>query len=212
MNATTHALTVDHTPATAADAAARERDASLVDGLLARQPRAWRELERRHGAMILRCIQRVIGRFRAVASADDVQEVHASLVCQLLANDMQKLRAFDPSRGHTLGGWLSMLATNAAWDHLRSVRRDANRATVTELESLSSSEPDPYERCEQRQRAALVARLAEDFSDKDREFLGLYFGEGLEAEEVATRMGISVKTVYSKKHKIRSRLESLVAA
>ena len=39
----------------------------------------------------------------------------------------------------------------------------------------------------------------------------LYFGEGLEAEQVAGQMGISVKTVYSKKHKIRLRLESAMA-
>ncbi len=34
------------------------------------------------------------------------------------------------------------------------------------------------------------------------EFITLYYGEGLEPEEIGRRMGISVKTVYSKKHKI----------
>ena len=39
----------------------------------------------------------------------------------------------------------------------------------------------------------------------------LYYAEGLEAEQVAEEMGISVKTVYSKKHKIRTRLAELLA-
>ena len=37
------------------------------------------------------------------------------------------------------------------------------------------------------------------------------YSEGLEPDEVARRMGISVKTVYSKKHKIQRRLVSLLA-
>jgi RNA polymerase sigma-70 factor (ECF subfamily) len=42
--------------------------------------------------------------------------------------------------------------------------------------------------------------------------VSLYFNRGLDAEQVASAMNISVKTVYSKKHKIRARLESFVAA
>ena len=209
MNAT-HAAPTTHDRTN--DDAARERDAELVRGLLAGSQRAWRDLSTRHGGTIDRCIQRVLGRFRAVASSEDVAEVHASLICQLLANDMHKLRSFDPGRGHALGGWLALLATNAAWDHLRSVRRDANRSTLTEIESLSSSEPDPFESFERSQRAALVERLVAGFSKKDQQFLMLYFRDGLEPEEVAARMGISVKTVYTKKHKIRARLEAMIAA
>jgi DNA-binding CsgD family transcriptional regulator len=33
----------------------------------------------------------------------------------------------------------------------------------------------------------------------------------MEPQEIATTMNISVKTVYSKKHKIQSRLESVLA-
>jgi RNA polymerase sigma-70 factor (ECF subfamily) len=52
--------------------------------------------------------------------------------------------------------------------------------------------------------------MLEGFSPKDRLFVALYFDQGLDAEEVAQRMSISVKTVYSKKHKIRTRLERLL--
>ena len=41
--------------------------------------------------------------------------------------------------------------------------------------------------------------------------VALYFGEGLEPEQIAERMHISVKTVYSKKHKIQSRLEAMLS-
>ena len=57
---------------------------------------------------------------------------------------------------------------------------------------------------------SVAARILAEFSEKDREFITLYYGEGLEPDEIAGRMGISVKTVYSKKHKIRSRLEAML--
>jgi RNA polymerase sigma-70 factor (ECF subfamily) len=54
------------------------------------------------------------------------------------------------------------------------------------------------------------AALAE-FSEKDRTFAALHFGEGMDPEDIAATMNISVKTVYSKKHKIQSRLESVLS-
>jgi RNA polymerase sigma-70 factor (ECF subfamily) len=129
---------------------------------------------------------------------------------QLLANDKHKLRTFDPQRGNRFGSWIGLLAINAAYDHLRSIRRDAHRAPLTEAEGLSVETPDPHDLCELRQRAGLVEAMMAEFSAKDRQFVELYFGEGLKPEEVAVRMQISVKTVYSKKHKIQSRLEALL--
>ena len=49
------------------------------------------------------------------------------------------------------------------------------------------------------------------FSEKDQTFVRLYYMDGLTPEEVAEEMQISVKTVYSKKHKIRSRLEQVLS-
>jgi RNA polymerase sigma-70 factor (ECF subfamily) len=45
------------------------------------------------------------------------------------------------------------------------------------------------------------------FSKKDRTFVELFFMQGRTPEQIAEEMRISVKTVYSKKHKIRCRLE-----
>jgi RNA polymerase sigma-70 factor (ECF subfamily) len=44
------------------------------------------------------------------------------------------------------------------------------------------------------------------FSKRDQLFVSLYYLEEREPEEIAEIMGISVKTVYTKKHKLRTRL------
>jgi RNA polymerase sigma-70 factor (ECF subfamily) len=125
---------------------------------------------------------------------------------------MHKLRSFDPTRGNRFSSWLGLLAINAAYDHLRTVRREPNRAPLTEADDIRCTLPTPHDLVERQERAELVASALKEFSAKDREFVELYFAEGLEPEQIAERMNISVKTVYSKKHKIQSRLESLLSA
>ncbi len=190
---------------------ATQDDTQLIEGLLRSSDRAWREFHLRYDRLIYRCITKVTGRFAAVVSQDDIREVYATLIVQLLSNDMHKLRTFDAARGNRFSSWLGLLAINAAYDHLRSLKREPNRAPLTEAETLRCDLPSPHELCERRERANRVASVLRTFSAKDQQFVELYYGEGLEPEQVAARMKISVKTVYSKKHKIQTRLESLLA-
>jgi RNA polymerase sigma-70 factor (ECF subfamily) len=185
-------------------------DAELVRALVADEPRAWREFNARFSRLILSTISRVTTRFRGVVSQEDVREIYATFAVQLLANDKNKLRSFDPERGNKLSTWLGLLASHTAYDFLRSARREPKRAALSEAEDLYSTLPDPCESALMRERAALVGKLLADFTAKDRAFIQLYFGEGLAPERVAERLGISVKTVYSKKHKIQARLQALL--
>jgi RNA polymerase sigma-70 factor, ECF subfamily len=76
---------------------------------------------------------------------------------------------------------------------------------------LSCDMPDPFELASEHERHEIAQKTLEDFSEKDRAFAALYFGEGMDPQAIADKMNISVKTVYSKKHKIQSRLESVLA-
>jgi RNA polymerase sigma-70 factor, ECF subfamily len=185
-------------------------DHSLIARLVADDGAAWRQFDARFSRLIYRCITRVTGRFAAVVGADDVREIRAMLYLQLLANDKHKLRSFEPGRGNRLGSWIGMLAIHTTYDYLRGLRREPKRGCLGEAEGLCAESSDPYEDCLLLERAEIVGSMLSTFSDKDREFIALYYGEGLGPEQVAERMDISIKTVYSKKHKIRSRLEALL--
>jgi RNA polymerase sigma-70 factor (ECF subfamily) len=187
-----------------------DADAVLLRGLLTDDPSAWRTFNTRYARLVYSCISRVMARFSGVTSGDDVREVYATLCVQLLANDKKKLRSFEANRGTKLGSWLGMLAVHAAYDHLRSVRRTPLHGSLVEAETLCGEEPSPFEQSLNRDRAAHVTRLMDSLSDKDKLFFKLYFADGLAPEAVADRMGISVKTVYSKKHKITAKLEALL--
>lgn len=185
-------------------------DAALVRGLLADEPHAWREFNTRFSRLVLSTISRVTARFSGVVSQEDLREIYATFCMQLLANDKHKLRSFDPERGNKFSTWLGLLASHTTYDFLRSARREPRRAALSEAEELSCNLPDPCESALMRERAELIGRLLSSFTDKDRAFIQLYFGEGLAPESVAQRLSISVKTVYSKKHKIQARLQALL--
>ena len=184
-------------------------DMDMVAGLLENRAEAWRALTLRYGRLIQSCISRVVSRFPSVVRAEDTAEIYSMLYLQLLANDRGKLRSFAPERGSRLSTWLGLLATHTAYDFLRTIRRIPRTTGLSEAEELACETPDPVDMTLVRERASLVDDALAAFTSKDRQFVELYFGEGLDPDEVARRMGISVKTVYSKRHKIQRRLQSL---
>lgn len=185
------------------------RDRQLVDRLVADDADAWRELNARYAAGLHRAIGRVLARFSSVTSSDDVREVYAKLCVSLLAKDKLKLRSYDPTRGARLGSWLTRLAMQASYDHLRRIKRSPVDGRY-ELFDVPSDETDPFDACWERERAQLIAGVLGKLSVREREFFQLYFGEGLEPERIAERMGISVATVYTKRYKLERRLQALL--
>jgi RNA polymerase sigma-70 factor (ECF subfamily) len=186
-------------------------DAILIAGLIENDPRAWRTFQRRFDRLIHRCITKVTRRFASLVTQDDVRDIYASLYLSLVTSDRHKLRTFDRTRGNRFSSWIGLLAINCAYDYLRALKREPNRGTLAEADDLVCNLPDPFEQALESERARAAQKMLGHFSEKDRHFAALYFGEGMEPTEIASRMKISVKTVYSKKHKIQSRLESLQA-
>lgn len=190
-------------PTQAADWSERQ----LLRRVLGRNDRAWVELIRRYRSLIYRCITKVTARCAPTMGSADLDEIYGDVLLNLLRDDMRKLRLYNPNRGTKLGSWIGMISVNSAYDFLRSAGR---RPILDRLDGA----PDPHEEEERSPLDLLIEKerwdhlneLLADFSDKDRTFVSLYFGQGLEPEAVAEHMSISLKTVYTKKHKIRAHL------
>jgi RNA polymerase sigma-70 factor, ECF subfamily len=188
-------------------------EAELLDNVLRKQAIAWAELVRRYRALIYRCITKVTMRYSSRIGAADLDEIYADVMMQLVREDMHKLRLYNPERGTKLGSWLGMIAINAAYDFLRACTRrpmldQGDGALTATIEAIDSDDQtaSPLDQLLEKERWAHLNDLLTDFTDRDRTFVELYYRRGLEAEEIATEMNISLKTVYSKKHKIRAHL------
>jgi RNA polymerase sigma-70 factor (ECF subfamily) len=184
-------------------------DGALLELVLARQERAWCELVRRFRGLIFRCITKVTAKHDRRLSNEDVREIFADVLANLVRDNMRKLRAYDPARGSKLGTWLGLIAIHTAYDYLRAQARQPLLDRIDGAPDRESEQAGPEELAIASERWAELGRLLSDFSDRDRTFVDLYFARGMAPEAVAAAMNISVKTVYSKKNKIRTKLERL---
>ncbi|ACY12933.1 RNA polymerase sigma factor [Haliangium ochraceum] len=186
-------------------------DAELLARTLRREEIAWTELLRRYRTLVYRCITKVTRKYAPSLPNAEIDEVYAEVLLSLLRDDLRKLRKYDPERGAKLSSWIGMITINITHDYLRRMgRRPALDRIDGAPESREESERTPLDELLEKERWAQFNGLLSDFSEKDRTFLNLYYGQGMEAERVADEMAISVKTVYSKKHKIRRSLRQRI--
>lgn len=185
-------------------------ETELLEGMIAGNAEAWRLFHARYDRLVYRCITKVTCKFSGVLSREDVREIYANLLYNLVRRDMNKLRSFRPEKGNKLGSWIGLLAINTAYDYLRGISRQPRQGTLAEAATTEAALPDPYDSLLDKERRGKMDRIMRCFSRRDQMFVALYYGEGLSPEDVAREMGISVKTVYSKKHKIRNRLVQLL--
>ena len=184
----------------------------LLESVLASSERGWSELVRRYRALIYRCITKVTQRCAPRISSMDLDEIFADVLYHLLRDDMRKLRMYDPERGTKLSSWIGMISVNAAYDYLRSAGR---RPLLDRLDGAVDPAPEiertPLDALIEKERWEHLNGVLTDFSDRDRRFVELYYRDGLDPQAIAAAMSISLKTVYSKKHKIRAHLRRCVA-
>jgi RNA polymerase sigma-70 factor (ECF subfamily) len=182
-------------------------DRELLRHVLRSEARAWAELVRRYRPLIFRCITKVTLKYAPRLSHADLDEIYADVMMQLVRDDMHKLRIYNPARGTKLGSWIGMISINAAYDFLRGAGRrpilDKLDGTIDPHEEVDRT---PLDHLIEKERWSHLNEMLADFTDKDRTFVELYYQRGMEADEIAAEMQISLKTVYSKKHKIRAHL------
>ncbi|MEO8701076.1 MAG: sigma-70 family RNA polymerase sigma factor [Kofleriaceae bacterium] len=182
-------------------------DGELLKVVLRSDARGWAELIRRFRPLIYRCITKVTLKYAPSLSSADLDEIYADVMMQLVREDMHKLRIYNPDRGTKLGSWIGMISVNAAYDFLRSAgRRPLLDKVDGQLDPHEECDRTPLDQLIEKERWDHLNELLADFTDKDRTFVELYYQKGLEADEIAAEMQISLKTVYSKKHKIRAHL------
>lgn len=186
-------------------------DADLLRRVLRNEATAWNELVRRYRSLVYRCVTKVTGRYDSVLSSADADEIYADVMVTLVRDDMRKLRLYDPGRGTKLSSWIGMIATNVAYDYLRGTARRPILDRIDGIPDIEEEAASPLDGILCEERRSRLNRMLSGYSDKDRAFVSLYYAQGLDAEEVAEEMKISVKTVYSKKHKLLTRLQSTLA-
>jgi RNA polymerase sigma-70 factor (ECF subfamily) len=181
-------------------------DEELLRAVLRKNQAAFGELLRRYRGLLFRCITRITARYERVLGSEDVEEIFAEVCMALWQDDLRRLRAYDPTRGMKLGSWLGLIASHATYDFLRRLARRPACDDLGVVPEQHADEPSALERLLGRERHDALQGLVDEMSERDQDFFQLYFDAEQDPDEVARDLRISVKTVYSKKNKITTRL------
>lgn len=193
------------------DAMAALSERELVDRLIAAEERAWQEFVRRYDRAVIDAITKVINPFSRAVPSDLYADARSNFYAKLVANDMKVLRSFDHDRGVKFSSWLYNVAKTTAYDSLRATKAShrslAGTSAIEAWESSAESEFVGPERQylgreELRELAVQVGKL----SERDQELFRLTWVEGLDPEEVAAAMNVSMSAVYTRRHRIKREL------
>ena len=169
--------------------------------------RHWAEFVHRYERLITSCVLKVLRRYGAVFSSEDLDDLVGDVWLTLLRDDMKKLRQYDESRGFRIASFIGLVATNTTIDHLRA--RQAETAPLDEVcESVASV--SPRDTVEVEEQAQLARAALDRLSSDERAFVVECFHAERSPEELAKKLGITTNTVYSRKFKIREKLQKIV--
>ena len=108
--------------------------------------------------------RKVAGKYDAVLSNEDVNEIFGDMCFNLLRDDMRKLRAYDPARGAKLGSWLGLLAINTAYDYLRQTSRRPLLDRLDGAPERAGEDPSALDDLLEKERWGYLNALLADFS------------------------------------------------
>ncbi len=188
---------------------------ALVAKMLDRDNAAWMDFMQRYDKLITVAVMKSHNVRR---ESDSVSEIKARFYEALIANDMNKLRTWDPDYGTKLGTWIHRLAANAGVDY---TRRAKVRPTVSIEGGRGGDDDSPSygDRAEDRgpttfDRLASARELASvigTLTPLERKIVDLRFEEGLSSIETGRELGITNGMVDVTVSRLRARFRKAMA-
>ncbi len=181
-------------------------DRDLLQRCLRKQPGAWNDFVDRYLSLIYHVIGYTAHLRSAKVNAEDVEDIAAEVMLQIVADDYKVLRQF---RGNaTLATYLTVIARRICVHELtrRQTVRDAIRKGDVKVDDVPDSFEGSLAEIKGLERLDEVDRLLRKLSGKEREIVRLFYLEGRTYEEISTETGVPVNTIGAVLSRAREKL------
>jgi RNA polymerase sigma factor (sigma-70 family) len=149
------------------------------------------------------------------APRQEVEDVTQSVLLSLFADRGAVLQQWDPARGLSLDGFVSLLAKRETYSILRSRRRSPWTEQPTVLEDLDQNAVPRMGPESETISRDMLSNLAEavrsKLTPKGFELFELMFMRGLPPEEVAAVANMTVDAVYAAKSRLTRQVKEILA-
>jgi RNA polymerase sigma-70 factor, ECF subfamily len=168
-------------------------DRALLQRCLAHKPGAWNDFVDRFLGLIYHVIHHTAHLRSVPLRPEDVEDLAAEILLQIVANDYAVLRQF---RGQSsLATYLTVIARRTCVHEL------ARQAAAREVQPRADGrqpppEPEEVPRAQVGQESLEeVEKILGKLPRKEREVVRLYYLEGRSYEEISTELGIPVNSI-----------------
>ncbi len=190
-----------------------EEESQLLRGCIQKEKAAWDEFVERYSSLIYYCIHQCLRKYSFSAQPEDVEDLFHTVFHVLLEDNCKKLRQF--KKRCSLASWIRVITTRIVIDWLRkerpSVPLDAEDKDGGSFhDKLSDTDTDIEERIYEEQRRKLLKQALKQTTPEDRLLAVLVYQREMSVEEIAAAMNISKEAVYTRKHRLKEKLQDTI--
>jgi len=190
-------------------------DLALLTACISGSKEAWDAFVGRFSKLIFFAINKTLRLHNYSLDQDVADDLFNSVFVSLLDNDYKKLRQFEGRDGCSLTSWVRLITINRAIDFLRGCKQhislddnsDHKQPLVDRLPDRNTSFEEELDRAD---TSRALKKAIEELPESDRLFMKLFYEKELPPEEIALIMNVSVNTVYSKKNRVREKLQKIL--
>ena len=172
----------------------------------------WTEFVRRYERLITSCVLKVLRRYGAIFSRDDLDDLVGDVWLMLLRDDMKKLRQYD---AHARLPHRQLPRPGRHQHHHRSPARASGRGHAARRRDrglrVAGAPSAPRDAVEAREAGGAGARARwRSCRATSAPSSSTASTTSVSPEELARTLGVTTNTVYSRKFKIREKLQKIV--
>jgi RNA polymerase sigma-70 factor, ECF subfamily len=181
-------------------------DRELLQRCLQKQTGAWNDFVDRYLSLLYHVIGYTAHLRSAKVNAEDVEDIAAEVLLQIVADDYKVLRQFRGTA--SLSTYLTVIARRICVHELtrRQSVRDAIRKGEARVDDVPDSNEGSMAEIKSLERLDEVDRLLRKLSGKEREIVRLFYLEGRAYEEISTDTGVPVNTIGTVLSRAREKL------
>lgn len=181
-------------------------DKELIHRLLAKKSGSWNDFVDRYLSLIYHAIHHTAHLRSARLTPEDVEDIAAEVLVQLVNNDYKALREFKGSA--SLSTYLTVIARRTCVHEItrRQAVREAIRRGDTKPVEVEADDPAASKALDKLED---VEALLRQLKGREREIVRLFYLEGRTYEEISTEVDVPVNSIGAVLSRARAKLREL---
>jgi RNA polymerase sigma-70 factor (ECF subfamily) len=190
-------------------------DFSLLKECISGKKEAWDSFVTLYSKLIYYSINKTLKLHNHNLPQEDVDDLYNSVFVSLLDKNYRKLKQFEGRQGCTLSSWIRLITIRHTIDFLRSQKQhisidDDSDGAQPLVERLPDRSTSFEKQLDQSETSRALKEAIEALPSSDRLFMELFYEKELPPEEIAGIMNVSVNTIYSKKNRVREKINKIL--